>query len=535
MLSDLETSGGGELTTQTCIIGAGAAGITLARRLLAAGHQVVLLESGGADYEKPTAALNAGESVGQTYYDLEHARLRFFGGTTAIWGGRCAELNPIDFTKRGWVPHSGWPLTYAELAPYYRAARTSLGLPETMPGVAALEAAQIALPPFAPERLETQIWAFDSRFNRFTLPHCADLRQHARCHIILHANVSELVPTPDGTSIDHLVVRSLNGHQLVVRAQTVVLAAGGIENPRLLLASRSVMPQGIGNRFDHVGRYFMEHPHARGGHMHSPKAWMLLNAYDCKHQVEGTRIQALLRPSETLQAARGLLNSSMTIAGRRPLHGHDSWGMSTYKRLKHSMNPTHRGRALWMRTKQAVNAACRLTDPLRPWLMHRLGRYDLALFVRAEQAPNPSSRVMLGTTCDALGMPRAVLDWRTSPLDIASVAGLVGALGEECQRLGLGDVVPAPWLADTTGPWQTDALLSTHPLGGYHHMGTTRMAARPEEGVTDDTGRVHGMNNLYVAGSSLFPTSGWANPTLTIIALAMRTADAIAAARQNPA
>jgi choline dehydrogenase-like flavoprotein len=110
-----------------------------------------------------------------------------------------------------------------------------------------------------------------------------------------------------------------------------------------------------------------------------------------------------------------------------------------------------------------------------------------------------------------------------------------GCVGEECQRLGLGDVVPAPWLADTTGPWQTDALLSTHPLGGYHHMGTTRMAARPEEGVTDDTGRVHGMNNLYVAGSSLFPTSGWANPTLTIIALAMRTADAIAAARQNPA
>lgn len=534
MLHDLEQSGGGELTTQTCIIGAGAAGITLARRLLAAGHEVLLLESGGADYEKTSAELNTGDSIGQPYYDLDHARLRFFGGTTAIWGGRCAELNPIDFAKRDWVPHSGWPLTYADLVPYYRQARVSLGLPETMPSLADFTAAGIALPPFLASHLETQLWAFDGRFNRFTLPHCADLRNHPRCTILLHANVTELIPNREADAIDHLVVRSLNGTQLTVYPQTVLLAAGGIENPRLLLASRTGAPQGIGNRFDHVGRYFMEHPHARGGQVKSAKAWMLLKAYDCKHQVNGTRIQALLRASEALQRERGLLNSSMTIAGRRPREGKDSWGMSTYKRLKHRMNPTHGGRALWMRTKQAVNVACRVTDPLRPWMMHRLGQYDLALFVRAEQAPNPLSRVTLGTTTDALGMPRVVLDWRTTPLDIASVAGLVRALSEECARLGIGDVTPATWLSDTHGPWQTDTLISTHPLGGYHHMGTTRMAASPEHGVTDANGRVHGMKNLYVAGSSLFPTSGWANPTLTILALALRTADAIIAKDQPP-
>jgi choline dehydrogenase-like flavoprotein len=126
-------------------------------------------------------------------------------------------------------------------------------------------------------------------------------------------------------------------------------------------------------------------------------------------------------------------------------------------------------------------------------------------------------------------MPRPVLDWRTSAIDVDSVAGLVSALGRELHRLGLGTVEPAAWLNDASRAWQTDPLISTHPIGGYHHMGTTRMADSPREGVTDGTGRVHGLDNLYVAGSSLFPTSGWANPTLTIVALALRTADHIAA------
>jgi choline dehydrogenase-like flavoprotein len=187
-----------------------------------------------------------------------------------------------------------------------------------------------------------------------------------------------------------------------------------------------------------------------------------------------------------------------------------------------------------MATKRAATFAQRVVDPLRPWLLHKAGKLDLALLVRAEQAPNPDSRVTLGTERDALGLPRPRLDWRLSPSDVHSVAVLVETLRAEFERLGLGRVEPAAWLADAAGGWRTDPLISAHPIGGYHHMGTTRMADDPRRGVTDGRTRVHGLGNLYVAGSSLFPTSGWANPTLTIVALALRTADEVSRVLRQP-
>jgi choline dehydrogenase-like flavoprotein len=125
-------------------------------------------------------------------------------------------------------------------------------------------------------------------------------------------------------------------------------------------------------------------------------------------------------------------------------------------------------------------------------------------------------------------MPRVALDWRLSDIDVDSVAGLVAALERESRRLGVGAVEPAKWLADPDKRWVSDELVSAHPIGGFHHMGTTRMAGDPRRGVTDGWGRVHGLPNLHIAGSSLFPTGGWANPTLTILALSLRTADRIA-------
>ena len=148
-------------------------------------------------------------------------------------------------------------------------------------------------------------------------------------------------------------------------------------------------------------------------------------------------------------------------------------------------------------------------------------------FVRAEQAPNPDSRVKLNGSRDATGMPRVSLDWRLSSIDVDTIAGLVSALDRESRRLGLGSVEAAGWLSSAEKRWVSDDLVSAHPIGGFHHMGTTRMSTDPRRGVTDGWGRVHGLPNLHVAGSSLFPTAGWANPTLTILALALRTADRI--------
>jgi choline dehydrogenase-like flavoprotein len=523
---DLDLGAPDGMTANVAVIGAGAAGITICRRLLAEGLSVILLESGGFDHEAGPSALNAGENVGEDYYRLEDARLRFFGGTTAIWGGRCAEFDPIDFERRPWIPHSGWPIGHADVAPYYAEARAAFGLPRIVPDVAA--ALGPMLPAFSDDELAMPTWLFDERFDRFSHANCRDLLDHPRCTVVTHATVREIVAAGSARGIDRLLVRGLSGQCLTVTAGQYVLAAGGIENPRLLLASRSVMRCGLGNGHDQVGRYFMEHPHARGGRITGADSWALLRAFG-RHQVGALTAAPLIAAAPALQAREGLLNTSLTIAGRRPAEARQAMLVAAYERIKHDTAPTARGRHLWKTMKRTVNALQKVVDPARPWLLGKLGLSDLALVVRAEQAPNPDSRVMLGDALDATGMPRARLDWRTSAIDVDSVRGLVGALGRELDRLGLGRVEPAPWMAEQPRRWATDPLISTHPIGGYHHMGTTRMSDDPRHGVTDGQGRVHGIDNLYVAGSSLFPTSGWANPTLTIVALAMRTADRIAA------
>jgi len=518
-----------ERRTEICIIGAGAAGITLARRLLAAGHEVVLLESGGTDYEAGIADLNHGANVGMDYYPLADARLRFFGGTTAIWGGRCAELDPIDLERRPWVPDSGWPIGWQELSAYYDQARPLFDLPEWRPHMEDLAQNGLAVPAFDETRIRTPFWSFDARFNRFTFDSCADLRDHPRCTIITHATVTGIEATDNGRAVREVTARSFGAGRLTISADAVVLASGGMENARLLLASRSVMPNGLGNDHDNVGRYFMEHPHARGGRIVSGAAWQLLKLFGRRHRVEGRDVAALIAPSVEEQQRRRILNTSLTIVGRQPEDARQFLGMKVYGGLKHGVPPTRLGRMMWMGTKKLAAFAQRHIDPLRPWLLHRMGRLDVTLLVRAEQAPNRDSRIVLDRESDAMGMPRIRLDWRMSDLDKHSVAELATLLGEELGRLGLGRVEPASWLSRTDELWRTDPLVSSHPIGGYHHIGTTRMADDPRKGVTTRHGQVHGIDNLYVVGSSTFPTSGWANPTLTIVALALRTADHLSA------
>lgn len=517
--------------TQICVIGTGVAGITATRRLLSAGCEVTLLESGGADHEEDTAELNEGRSAGRDYYPLRDARMRFFGGTTAIWGRRCAELSPIDLEKRSWVPHSGWPISWADLERYYEQARLSLGLTPWSPNSDDLEAIGLPVPKFDPEALKIPIWSFDPRQDRFAIRNCRDVIDHPKCNVVTHATVTDIRPHSHGRSIDSVVAKSLTGRQLMVRPRAVILATGGIENARILLASRSLSDDGLGNEHGLVGRFFMEHPHTRGGHVETNQSWSLLRTFGKRHDLDGQDVAVLITASERTQSKRKILNTSLTIAARQPERDPQFLGMRAYSHAKHKLAPNRRNREFWLKTKAAATALQSISDPLRPWLMHKMGKVELALSVRAEQAPNPNSRVMLDRETDALGVPRVKLDWRLSEIDKRSVAVLVETVGQEFERLGIGRVSPAPWLSDRAAEWRTDERVSAHPIGGYHHIGTTRMSHSPESGVVDHNGQVHGVSNLYIVGSSVFPTSGWANPTLTIAALSLRTADHVAEAQ----
>ena len=517
------------VTADVAIIGSGAAGQAAARRLLALGHSVTLIESGGFDHDDASADLNRGDIVGQHYHPLDHSRLRFFGGTTAIWGGRCAEYDPIDFERRSWVEHSGWPFGLDEIRAHLAEARSLLG-------VEGVDAARIARPPLlqqlSSEELAVRWWSFDPRFDRFTIDRAQDLDQDPRCTLMVHATVREIMLAHDKSSVERLDVRTPSGRTIDVRARHYLLAAGGIENPRILLASNSVVPHGIGNAYDLVGRFFMEHPHARGGRIIGKADWRWLSAF-AKRRIDGIEVSPAITPAEALQRREGLLNTALTIAVRQPEGGSHALARKAYLHVRQRTAPTRMGRSLWKATKQMVRGYTGLTGPFHPWLMRKVNGADLAIVIRAEQAPNSASRVKLTSERDAVGMPRVALDWRLSAIDVDSVIGLVASMDRESRRLGLGSVEPASWLANPDKRWVSDDLISAHPIGGFHHIGTTRMASDPRRGVADGWGRVHGLPNLHIAGSSLFPTAGWANPTLTILALALRTADRISRELQS--
>ncbi|MEQ8858159.1 MAG: GMC family oxidoreductase [Pseudomonadales bacterium] len=528
MLIDLRADGSvPDLHADVCVIGAGAAGISVTRRLCRAGHRVILLEAGGLDYDADTQNLNDGANVGMPYYDLVDARLRFFGGTTNIWGGRCTPLEPIDFERRPWVRHSGWPLTFDDLLPYYLEAHRDLELGDFGYDQRLWRLLGRTPPPLTPDALITRFWRFDTVKERFSPGRCRDLFDAATVTVLTHANVVHLQANAHASALEHVRVSTLEGRTVEVRARCFVLACGGIENPRLLLAANDVERQGIGNRHDLVGRFFMEHQHGRAGKVLTARPFELWNLFRKRAPGRGQPpIAPTLLPAPALQARRGILNTALTFKLQRSPEQGLSLNDRVYRRLKHQLPPDRSRRRLWHAYRSVRGALQRSVKPVVERLRARGARH-LYVMVRAEQSPNPASRVVLGSERDALGVPRAALDWQLSRQDKDTVAVLAETLNQEFIRIGHGGMEPAAWLAEPGSEWPVDATVSKHPIGGYHHMGTTRMSDDPAHGVVDGDCRVHGYGNLYVAGSSVFTTGGWANPTLTILALAYRLADRI--------
>lgn len=523
-----------ELNADVCIVGGGAAGVAMARKLASLGHDICLLEAGGLDFEQATQDLCIGDNLGMEYYELDHSRLRFFGGTTNIWGGRSVPLDRIDFEKRDWIPHSGWPITRDELDPYYRIAHDSLELGEYDYSQKMWDKLQLAPIDFDPEEISHLFWRFDVKEERFNSNQVEDLIAAANVQIVLHANVVHIQANQNADRAHFLVARTLQGQETKIYSRHFVLAAGAIENTRLLLISDDVEKTGIGNSRDQVGRYFMEHPHGRIARIKTDDPVGFWSLYRKRYLRDGPPVAPALVASEALQRSKGILNSAATFKVQRDPELGLAMSKKVYMNLKHDLNATRSNRKIWRFYRKLRD---RLHRRLSLRLLRagaKLQKRELYLMARGEQAPNPDSRVVLSSETDPLGCRRGDLDWQMTDLDKHSVLELARALGREFQRLGLGELQTMPWLEDGTATWPVDATVGNHPIGGYHHMGTTRMSGSPRNGVVDANCTVHGYANLHIAGSSVFTTGGWANPTLTILALCHRLADHIDALLKKP-
>jgi choline dehydrogenase-like flavoprotein len=487
---------GAELAADVCVTGAGAAGITIARELIRAGVRVCLLEAGGLSIDPEVNALSITENVGRKY-PPNWGRLRCFGGTTNHWGGHCVPLSPLDLEVRDWVEHSGWPYSYEELRPFYEAAHEVLGLGEfnydSADGAARLG---VRLLPFDGKRIETTM----SRYNpvRFGLAYGDELNASRNLQCVLYADLSSIdLSDPDSETVTSVRVRSVARNEFTVKASYFIVACGGIENARILLCSNRQRPAGLGNHSDLVGRFFMEHILYENGYivLNEP-----LSAYP--HYVTPVDFEGIFArfhiavPAEEQRQLR-------IPAFRAELHAISAayWELGVGDVSALLMRPFEFGHALRCKENATPDALL-------------LGNF-------VEQTPNPESRVTLSDTRDPLGRPNARLNWRLSALDHEGVVKAHDLISREVGRLGIGRmrvVIRDRYEIELEGAG-----------GGAHHMGTTRMHQDPNKGVTDGHGLVHHTQNLYMAGSSLFPSCGYANPTLTIVATSLRLADTIKA------
>lgn len=511
MIIDAEAiDAGSALHTGVCIVGAGAAGITLAGELERAGIDTVVLESGGEAYEPQVQALYQGELAGRRYFPLHVTRLRMLGGSTNHWGGFSRKLDPLDFEFRDWVEPSGWPFGSEELESYYARAHELCELGPADYRLARWEDGQRPRLPLDEGPLRTGIFQ-NSTPTRFGQRYRDALAEASHVRVILHATVLDIGLHADGGHVRELAVGTLSGRRFTVTARQVVLAAGGIENPRLLLASNRVQTAGIGNRHDQVGRYFMEHPTLDVAELLLTRSDVQTALYR-RHTVDDVPVHGFLTPSpETLRTER-MLNCGMLL--QRQHWVSSSEGARSARRLANQLGAGRWPQALF---EDVANVIGDLGGLARAAYHSALDRRLFAVHYWAEQVPNPASRVTLSTERDAFGKPCARLDWRLTEQDWRNFVHMHELFAREIGASGLGRVRLNFDLE--SGVWPE----SVH--GSHHHIGTTRMAGDPRHGVVNGQGRVHGVDNLYVAGSSVFPTSGQATPTLTIVALALRLAE----------
>jgi choline dehydrogenase-like flavoprotein len=546
---------GTAVETDVCVVGAGAAGIALALELNGGPLRVALLESGGLDFELKLQDLNRGDVVGLPYFPLESARLRYLGGSTNHWGGLCRPFLAADFERRSWLSPSGWPISISDVHPYYRRAGRICGVNawepyeegENRPATSLLAGSSFLM------RVAQRVDGIDRRFGANYLD---ELRNSRNVTTHLYANVLEIRSTDNARTARAVAVRTLAKNTFTVTARAFVLAAGGIENARILLVSTDRQANGLGNQDDVVGRYFLEHPRFVAGVIvpsdsdvrSKPYGWyrrkgIAIRSYivlpaevqereglnEVQLRLEPVRRDPLaaLRASDQVRALGALLKS----AGRGRLP--DDAGrhvQAVAQDLTRWQQFALPGAPIPVPRPEVVGRLVQSRGDILaqvPLIFGNITGFALSKLTDAtldsftvtailQPTPNPLSRVMLSNDRDALGVRRVKLDWRLTAADKRSVRRTMEILGQEVGRLGAGRLKLI--VSEDQDTWPSDLA------GGWHLMGTTRMSDDPKQGVVDRNCRVHGMTNLYVAGSSVFATSGSGTPTLMLVALALRLA-----------
>ena len=481
MISDALNSTSSEpIEYDVCIIGAGPAGITLALAFDKTRFRVCLLEAGGMqpsvlDDEHPYQGINIGRP-----YDMARTRLRFFGGTSNHWGGWCRPLDDIDFMARDYIPLSGWPIRRQNLLPYYENALDICEVNTGGIGLAAFEE-QHKDESFIHNKSDFLINKsfFLSLPTRFGTRYESVIRASKQIDCFLNSTVVELMQPSN--EVETVVVFS-GGKDTHIKARYIVIATGAIEAPRLLLHSNRHQPQGLGNGGDFVGRCFSDHL----GWITATVALPDSNQY----------YRRKLSKNPSVQEIPQLSFDQQTILKNRLVN----FGITLYK------------------TKMSTSQATDIGGSLAA-----LGRWDAKsstseLLFRFECTPNPDSRVTLGAETDAYGMRRVILDWQVNDIEIESLYRITWMLNKLMGEQHMGRVKAQ------VIPLSEPKLRASYQA---HHLGTTRMALDERQGVVDLNCQVHGSKNLFIAGSAVFPTFGFANPTLTIVALASRLAEHI--------
>jgi choline dehydrogenase-like flavoprotein len=508
-----------------CIVGAGAAGLALGAEFLRGPGRVLVLESGLHEPDAHSDDLNQLENIGLRHDGWRDGRVRSLGGTTRAWGGQLIPLRTSELACRPWVPNSGWPLRLEDLDPYYRRVEQLLQIEGPPYDEGAWHRLGVAPPASDPQQFRVRFsqWAALGRRN-FAVLWRRELERSNNVSVLIDATAIAVRCSDDGSHCETVEVRSRAGRRASIRARSFVVACGGIETARLLLASRIASGNSVANSSGLVGRFFQDHVSYIAGEIEPMSRRRVQDLFDPRY-VGATMYSVKIEPTDALMEREGWLNVMAHVAFQIP----DALGWLELRRILRSLQAGRLQLPSWDEAIAMLRGSAELTRLVLGRYLARRRRSPASgavrLLIDCEQAPSCDSRISLDTSVDGFGMPRARLDWRVGELEARTLTGFALHVAAEFERLGLGRVrlagAPNFDIRDTPGAARDI----------FHHMGTARMSATAQSGVTRADLRCHDVDNLFVAGAAVFPAGGIANPTFTALALSLRLADRLKSTR----